>query len=55
MEMSEELKQESEKLAEIFLTTMPTDNFKRYKSQRTHHQLAYFYCWAELMKKEFKG
>lgn len=52
--MNQELKEESDKLVALFLETMPPENYQRYSKQKLHHQLSYFYCWATLIKDEFK-
>lgn len=53
MEMTSEIKYEAEKLAGLFLDTMPDDSFERYEKQNLHHQLAYFYSWCKVMENEF--
>ena len=51
MEMNDAVKAEAEKAAEHFLNTMPKQNFERYKKQKLHHQLAYFYSWCTIIQK----
>ncbi len=48
--MNAERAREGERVAEIFLDTIPPDVFDRLKEKNLHHQLAYFYCWVEEMK-----
>ncbi len=52
MEMSEALKRDGEKAAELFLDTMPVDVYERFAEKKLHHQLAYFFCWVEILKEE---
>lgn len=48
--MDNMLKEEGEKVAGMFLSTIPESIFERYRTKNIHHQLAYFYCWIEEMK-----
>ncbi len=55
MEMTQDLKNGSQHLVQMFLQTMPEEDMKRYKSKKLHHQLSYFYCWAEIMRCEHES
>ena len=50
--MTQEIKERGETVAEMFLDTMPEDVFKRYSKEKLHHQLAFFFCWCEVMQQQ---